>query len=460
MTAEFDEDGERGQRGVWRGGNSGGVLTSFLSGSVGVWQVWKARASVRDVAEQAEEGERLAKERVDRVPIARCRCAGLQGSQRTVWMLFRPPSVPEVRATSPLLSSPRPISSRTTCSLLALVVAVLALIRTTNALPVDALSGDPIPARRARTFLPQDPRSSIGDAFLFRRADAIRRQDTRPFIGAPFGDFYISNDNLECEPLRISFGGGQGPPYALNMVKPPVATNGSVEDVEILERIAVAGMPGMTWWSLDGTSLKAGDAVALQIVDAAGQVGYSVNRHGTHVSLPGIKYRVLTSFSPLSRRSSLERILPVRLSPLAENRSKNSSLIKPYNSYPGALWPPSRWDGNHFVGILLILLGIAFFAVGGVERLKTWWKTRHLRRSVEPTTSDVPLQERRNEGATHVLGDDEERTSLEDEDRPLLRDDEAPGEAPPAYDEVAKEEEDVERADLRIDEREGSRRVG
>ncbi|KAJ8296891.1 hypothetical protein OF846_000163 [Rhodotorula toruloides] len=312
-------------------------------------------------------------------------------------MLFRPPSVPEVRATSPLLSSPRPISSRTTCSLLALVVAVLALIRTTNALPVDALSGDPIPARRARTFLPQD---------------------TRPFIGAPFGDFYISNDNLECEPLRISFGGGQGPPYALNMVKPPVATNGSVEDVEILERIAVAGMPGMTWWSLDGTSLKAGDAVALQIVDAAGQVGYSVNRH------------------------------------VAEAR------LNEYCHYPGALWPPSRWDGNHFVGILLILLGIAFFAVGGVERLKTWWKTRHLRRSVEPTTSDVPLQERRNEGATHVLGDDEERTSLEDEDRPLLRDDEAPGEAPPAYDEVAKEEEDVERADLRIDEREGSRRVG
>ncbi|BGP28892.1 hypothetical protein JCM10296v2_000628 [Rhodotorula toruloides] len=202
------------------------------------------------------------------------------------------------------------------------------------------------------------------------------------------------------------------------MVKPPVATNGSVEDVEVLERIAVAGMPGMTWWSLDGTSLKAGDAVALQIVDAAGQVGYSVNRH------------------------------------VAEAR------LNEYCHYPGAFWPPSHWDGNHFVGILLILLGIAFFAVGGVERLKTWWKTRHLRRSVSPSTSEVPLQERRSDGATHVLGDDEERTSLEDEDRPLLRDDEPPGEAPPAYDEVAKEDEDVDRTDSRIDEREGPRRVG
>ncbi|BGP21700.1 hypothetical protein Rt10032_c01g0403 [Rhodotorula toruloides] len=311
-------------------------------------------------------------------------------------MLSRPPSAPAACATSPPCLCPRPTSSRTTRSLFALVVAVLALIRTTNALPLEP---------------------PFGGASLSGRADTISRQDTRPFVGAPFGDFYISNDKLECEPLRISFGGGQGPPYALNMVKPPVATNGSVENVEILERIAVAGMPGMTWWSLDGTSLKVGDAVALQIVDAVGQVGYSVNRH------------------------------------VAEAR------LNEYCHYPGAFWPPSHWDGNHFVGILLVLLGIAFFAVGGVERLKTRWKARHLRRSVAPAANEggVPLQER--EGATHVLGDDEERTSLEDEDRPLLRDGEPPGEAPPAYDEVAKEEEDADRTGSRLDGREGAHRV-
>lgn len=174
-------------------------------------------------------------------------------------MLVRPPSLQPACATSPLHPSPRRSSSRPTPSLLALLVAVLALIRTANTLPVASPSGDTL---------------------LARRASAVPRQEARPFIGAPFGDFFLSNDKLECEPLRISFGGGMGPPYALNMVRPPVATNGSVEDVEILERIALAGMPGMTWWSLDGTSLKAGDAVALQIVDAGGQVGYSVNRHG------------------------------------------------------------------------------------------------------------------------------------------------------------------------------------
>lgn len=156
-----------------------------------------------------------------------------------------------------------------------------------------------------------------------------------------------------------------------------------------------------------------------------------------------------------SREPNSQALTSFLVSPVAEAR------LNEYCHYPGAVWPPSQWDGNHFVGILLVLLGIAFFAVGGVERLKTWWKTRHLRRSVAPTANDggVPLQERRSEGATHVLGDDEERTSLEEEDRPLLRDGgEAPVEAPPAYDEVAKEDEDVDRTALRIDERDGSRR--
>ncbi|PRQ72679.1 hypothetical protein AAT19DRAFT_16603 [Rhodotorula toruloides] len=249
-------------------------------------------------------------------------------------MLFRPSSALAERATLLFRPSPRQTSSRTTRSLLALAVAVLALIRTTNALPVDPPFGDAIPARRGDLGPRQDPRPSLGNASLLRRADAIRRQDPRPVVGAPFGDFYISNDKLECEPLRISFGGGQGPPYALNMVKPPVATNGSVEDVEILERIAVAGMPGMTWWSLDGTSLKAGDAVALQIVDAAGQVGYSVNRHVAEARLN----EYCQSVFRLSKRLAREPLANASVSQLSGSMVATCALgrepLRRYSPHP------------------------------------------------------------------------------------------------------------------------------
>jgi hypothetical protein len=100
-----------------------------------------------------------------------------------------------------------------------------------------------------------------------------------PVIGAPHGDFYLSTDKVLCEELRITLGGGSGPPYAIAIVNAStVVANGSVDDVEVLQRIGVMGMPGITFARLEG--VEVGTAVALQIVDAAGKVGYSVARHG------------------------------------------------------------------------------------------------------------------------------------------------------------------------------------
>lgn len=106
----------------------------------------------------------------------------------------------------------------------------------------------------------------------------------KPFVGSPWGDWYRSTDTVQCEPLSITFGGGEGAPYAISIVEPPASPNVSASEVVVLERVGVLGMPGYTYYSIDGSDLKVGTAVALQITDRAGQVAYSVNRHGAWAS--------------------------------------------------------------------------------------------------------------------------------------------------------------------------------
>lgn len=108
----------------------------------------------------------------------------------------------------------------------------------------------------------------------------------KPFVGSPWGDWYRSTDVVQCEPLSITFGGGEGAPYSIAIVEPPASPNVSASDVVVLERVGVLGMPGYTYYSIDGSSLQVGTPVALQITDRAGQVAYSVNRHGPSVDPP------------------------------------------------------------------------------------------------------------------------------------------------------------------------------
>ncbi|GAA6047218.1 hypothetical protein JCM3770_006956 [Rhodotorula araucariae] len=242
---------------------------------------------------------------------------------------------------------------------------------------------------------------------------ALRQEFRVPYVGAPPGDLFVSEGELQCDLLRITYGGGDGPPYSVNFVKPPPSHNTSLDEVEVLERVGLLGMPGFTWFDLDSAvNLTAGEAVALQVIDGSGRAGYSVNRH-------------------------------VREARLNE-----------YCHLPGSFWPPSRWDGTHFsIMLLVVFLGVPF-AWGFLSSFKQeWTKARaaaRLRAAETASSSgggaggnDVPLQDR---GATtHVLGDgdDDERTSLEDEDRPLLRADgtvHEPQSAPPGYEEAIKED--------------------
>lgn len=108
-----------------------------------------------------------------------------------------------------------------------------------------------------------------------------------PYVGAPQGDFFRSSDKLECELLRISFGGGQGPPYVVNFVSPPPdpeSHNASLDDVHVLEQVGFLGMPGFVYWDIDSSTnlstVPDDTLVALQVIDRAGNAGYSVNRHG------------------------------------------------------------------------------------------------------------------------------------------------------------------------------------
>lgn len=120
----------------------------------------------------------------------------------------------------------------------------------------------------------------FASAMPLSERQGLLRPSSQPFVGAPWGDWYRSTSVVQCEPLAISFGGGEGAPYSIAIVSPPPDANASTSDVEILERVGVLGMPGYTYYSIDGTDLKVGTPVALQITDRAGQVAYSVNRHG------------------------------------------------------------------------------------------------------------------------------------------------------------------------------------
>ncbi|GAA5911856.1 hypothetical protein JCM8208_002461 [Rhodotorula glutinis] len=249
----------------------------------------------------------------------------------------------------------------------------------------------------------------------------------QPYVGAPSGDIFRSEGQLECEMLRISFGGGDGPPYSINFVKPPGARNASLDDVEVLERFGFMGMGGFAFADVDSmANLTDGTEVALQVIDRSGQVGYSVNRH--------IRNARLNEFCHL----------------------------------PGAFWPPSRWDGTHFSIMLLVIFLGGPFSFGFLASFqREWVKARHARRTAAleagagagaVAAGDVQLQER-GAGARggagreqqHVLGDDDdERTSLEDEDRPLLHGDEGgahePETAPPGYEEAIKEDGSTRRS--------------
>ncbi|GAA5980288.1 hypothetical protein JCM10908_001600 [Rhodotorula pacifica] len=260
-------------------------------------------------------------------------------------------------------------------------------------------------------------------------APADRRQglmSAKPFVGSPWGDWYKSTDIVQCEPLSITFGGGEGAPYSIAIVEPPASPNVSASDVVVLERVGVLGMPGYTYYSIDGSSLTVGTPVALQITDRAGQVAYSVNRH------------------------------------VAQGK------LNEFCHYPGAFWPPSHWDGNHFVIMVLVVVAIAIgFWLGG-ERFKNFvLEKRNARaaRRTERLAGGIALARRggrqavatddgRSE-ATHVLGEDGDRTSLEDEDRPLLDRESGLPPLPPAYEDAVKPEEvsgaDVARDPARAD---------
>ncbi|GAA5834217.1 hypothetical protein JCM9279_004248 [Rhodotorula babjevae] len=252
----------------------------------------------------------------------------------------------------------------------------------------------------------------------------------QPYVGAPSGDIFRSEGQLECEMLRISFGGGDGPPYSINFVKPPASHNASLDDVDVLERFGFMGMAGFAFADVDSMSnLTDGTEVALQVIDRSGQVGYSVNRH--------IRNARLNEFCHL----------------------------------PGAFWPPSRWDGTHFSIMLLVIFLGGPFSLGFLASFqREWVKARQARRTAaleagagsSAAGGDVQLQERgagSRGGAggreqQHVLGDDDdERTSLEDEDRPLLLrggdgDGQArePETAPPGYEEAIKEDSGTRRS--------------
>lgn len=102
--------------------------------------------------------------------------------------------------------------------------------------------------------------------------------------------------------------------------------------------------------------------------------------------------------------------------------------------------------------LVAIFLGIPF-TVGFLSGMReSWAKSRAAARLAAREASanaGVQLQERSSAHAAgaegerqHVLGEDDERTSLEDEDRPLLRADgqaDEPSSAPPGYDEAVKE---------------------
>ncbi|GAA5920746.1 hypothetical protein JCM1841_004160 [Sporobolomyces salmonicolor] len=243
-----------------------------------------------------------------------------------------------------------------------------------------------------------------------------------PFVGAPIGPFFKSTDEVTCEPLRVTYGGGSGPAYLINVVNASSLSspNQDLESVEVIARVGIMGIPGMTWWSVDDSALEIGDEVALQIMDGMGAVGYSVTR----------------------------KVVAGRPNEVC--------------AYPGQFWPPSRWDSSHFILILLFFfLGIPFL-LGFLSGFKgEFLKHRDVlqrpfsrlagRSSDANADGAVQLEEtmrRMEEGeegrSAHVLGESEERSSEEEEDRPLLDQGGEPSTLPPGYEEATKDHREGE----------------
>ncbi|GAA5887710.1 hypothetical protein JCM5296_004465 [Sporobolomyces johnsonii] len=256
--------------------------------------------------------------------------------------------------------------------------------------------------------------SSLADPVLSPRQSS---PDPTPFVRAPLGPIFKSTDKVSCDPLRVTYGGGSGPAYLLSIVNASTlgAPNQDLESVEVLARVGIMGIPGMTWWSVDDSTLEVGDEVALQVVDGAGGVGYSVTR------------KVVAGHP------------------------------NEFCAYPGQFWPPSRWDSSHFILILLFFfLGIPFL-IGFLSGFKgEFLKHRDVlqrpfsrltgRSSDANADGAVQLEEtmrRMEEGeeghSAHVLGESDERSSLEEEDRPLLDREDAPSTLPPGYEEATKD---------------------
>ncbi|GAA5835312.1 hypothetical protein JCM3766R1_004749 [Sporobolomyces carnicolor] len=286
-----------------------------------------------------------------------------------------------------------------------------------------------------------------------------------PFVGAPLGPFYKSTKLVTCDPVRITFGGGAGPTYFLAVVNgsaaalPPADNSTAIQDPEaadVLVRVGIMGIPGMTWLSLDGfeeEGLRVGQEVALQVVDGLGNVGYSLPR------------KILKGHP------------------------------NEFCYYPGAIWPPSRWDGTHYSAILLFFFFVVPFSISYLTGyksqlkekassifgslspkpfvLKLLDKIRQLRqgrlsrrgprrgrgRGGDDTEGALQLEERlergeagdESDGPMHVLGgddDDGERTSIDEDGddetshRPLLS---RTNSAPPGYDEAVQDGGGAER---------------
>jgi len=156
-------------------------------------------------------------------------------------------------------------------------------------------------------------------------------------------------------------------------------------------------------------------------------------------------------------------------------------------SYPGRFWPPDKWDGTHFSAILLFFFLVLPFGLGYLGGYKSLIKEKassiisHLdpRRSRNRGDGDeadgaLQLEERlerveREGEETHVLGDEEERTSEDEDSRPLLNGEEnerrnttprrqgtttsLPDTAPPGYEEAIKEEEETPSTTLQTQNR-------
>ncbi|GAA5949564.1 hypothetical protein JCM3765_002704 [Sporobolomyces pararoseus] len=269
-----------------------------------------------------------------------------------------------------------------------------------------------------------------------------------PFVGAPLGPFYKSTKLVTCDPIRITFGGGAGPTYFLAVVNgssaslPPPDNYTAIQDPDSADtfvRLGIMGIPGMTWWSLDDSEderLKIGQEVALQVVDGMGNVGYSLPR------------KILKGHP------------------------------NEFCYYPGAIWPPSRWDGTHYSAILLFFFLVIPFSISYLtgyksqlrdkasnifshlsprpfiskllDKLKLTKRRRSSRRGDE-TEGALQLEERLERGEigeeAHILGGDDSED--EDSNRPLLNEEgerrggsrrSRANSLPPGYDEATKED--------------------